>query len=120
MVFALIISVFLNVLFLIGLGFAVFYLIRFARIIFSIEDLFEKALDTLSGVDEALDGLLNMKLFFDSKEVKLAVDQALNGTKLSRMAVQQLINDFTRLSKEKYLMVKNDEEEEKEFEEGGS
>lgn len=117
MIFALIISIVFNVIFLVSLGIAAFYLVRFARIIFSIEDLFENALETLNEVSGSLENLLKMRLFFDSKEVKLAVEQALNGTKLSKMAVVQLINDFTRLSKEKYITVRPDEEEEKNPEE---
>ena len=109
LVFSLIILI--VVLFL-ALVVSCFYLIRFARIIFSIEDRLENALETLSTVSISLEDLLKMKLFFDSKEVKYAVDEALSTVKLSKVAVIQLINDFTRLSKEKYITVRSDEDEE--------
>jgi hypothetical protein len=86
-------------------------LIKFARIIFSVEDKLENALETLNGIHESLESLLTMKLFFDSKEVKYAVDQALTSVKLSRTAIVALIGDFTRLSKEKYITVRSDEED---------
>lgn len=87
-----------------------YFLVRFARIIFSIEDNLENALETLNGIHGSLEELLGMKLFFDSKEVKFAVDQALTSVRLSRTAIVALINDFTRLSKEKYITVRTDEE----------
>jgi hypothetical protein len=102
----------LIVILLLALAVTCFYLIRFARIIFSIEDQLENTLETLSTVSTSLEDLLKMKLFFDSKEVKYAVEEALSGVKLSKVAVIQLINDFTRLSKEKYITVRSDEEEE--------
>lgn len=99
------------------IGITGYFLIKFARIIFSIEDQLENALEALNGVDDSLEDLLKMKLFFDSKEVKRAVDEALAGVKYSKMAVNALINDFTRLSKEKYIIVRSDEKED--FEEQG-
>lgn len=104
----------LIVILLLALAVTCFYLIRFARIIFSIEDQLENTLETLSTVSTSLEDLLKMKLFFDSKEVKYAVEEALSGVKLSKVAVIQLINDFTRLSKEKYITVRSDDEEDSE------
>jgi len=100
------------------LGVETFYLIKFARIIFSIEDKLENALETLNGIYGALESLLEMKLFFDSKEVKYAVEEALSSVRLSRTALVALINDFTRLSKERYITVRSDEEDEQELEGG--
>jgi hypothetical protein len=102
----------LNIILLISLGISCFYLVRFARIIFSIEDHLEVALNTFLSVQESLENLLQMKLFFDSKEVKQAADEALSEVKLSRVAVTSLINDFTKFSKQKYITTRTDEEEE--------
>jgi len=119
-IFALIsLIIFLSIcliLSLIGLGVACYYLIKFARIIFSIEDHLQDVLKTLSEVDVSLNGLLTMKLFFDSKEVKYTVDEALSSVKLSKIAMVQLINDFTRFSKEKYITVRSNDEEDEEDE----
>lgn len=104
----------LIIILLLALGTACFYLLRFARIIFSIEDQLENTLEALTTVSDSLEDLLKMKLFFDSKEVKYAVEEALSGVKLSKVAVVQLINDFTRLSKEKYITVRSDEEDDSE------
>lgn len=101
----------LIILLLVAVAVEAYYLIRFARIIFLIEDNLENALETLNAIDESLKGLLEMKLFFDSKEVKYVVDQALSSVRLSKVAIVSLINDFTRLSKEKYITVRSDEED---------
>lgn len=107
----------LNVILLLALIVSGFYLIRFARIILSIEDQLENAMETMNTVGTSLENLLTMKLFFDSKEVKFAVEEALSAVKLSRVSVVQLINDFTRLSKERYITVRSDEEEKENLEE---
>lgn len=101
---------------LVALGVTCYYLIKFARIIFSIEDHLQDVMRTLAEVDVSLNGLLTMKLFFDSKEVKHTVDEALASVRLSKIAMVQLINDFTRFSKEKYITVRSNDEDEDEKE----
>jgi hypothetical protein len=96
---------------------ALYYLIKFARIIFSIEDRLENALETLSTVHGSIVSLLEMKMFFESKEVKMAADHALAGVRLSKVAMIELINDFTRLSKEKYITINAEEDGEEGFDE---
>lgn len=108
LIFGLVMVIILLLAALVVMG---FYLIRFATIIFSIEDKLENALETLQGTQTTLDNLVGMKLFFDSKEVKIAVEEALSSVKQARSAIVSLINDFTRLSKEKYITVRSDEED---------
>lgn len=106
------------VILLVCLGFSAYYLIRFARIILSIEDSLNGGLETLETIDKSLENLLKMQLFFESKEVQAAVRSALDDVKLSRMAVTTIIRDFTRLSKQKYEMVRVDDDyDESEYEE---
>lgn len=94
----------------IGLGFACYYLIRFARIIMSIEDIVAGALETFERTQGSLENLQGMQLFFESKEVQLATKSALDDITLSKMAVVQVVKEFTRLSKQKYEMVRVDDE----------
>jgi hypothetical protein len=93
-----------------GLGFACFYLVRFARIIMSVEDVLAGGLETFERTQLSLENLLQMQMFFESKDVKDATQSALDDVTLSKMAVTQAIREFTRLSKQKYEMVRVDDE----------
>lgn len=108
MLIAILIS--LVVLLGVGLGFACYHLIRFARIIMSIEDTLAGGLETFERTQTSLEELLKMQLFFESKEVQHATKSALDDVTLSKMAVSQVVKDFTRLSKQKYEMVRVDDE----------
>lgn len=105
------------VILLVCLGFAGFYMVRFARIVMSIEDSLNGGLETFENTEKSLENLLKMQLFFESKEVQAAVRSALDDVTLSKMAVTSVIRDFTRLSKQKYEMVTVDDDDESEYEE---
>lgn len=89
----------------VALGFSLFYLWRFANIILLLEDDFSDAIEGLSAVEEALEKILKMQLFFDSKEVKLAVQEALSEVKSGRMTVNRLVQKLVERSKNKYTVV---------------
>lgn len=108
----LIFSIVLNLVFLVLLGFAIVYLIKFARIIMSVEDNLNQAIENLLNTEESLDNLLAMQLFFESKEVQVEVKKALDDVKLSKVGVSMVIKDFTRLSRQKYEMVEMNENNE--------
>jgi len=93
----------------VGLGFALFYLWRFATIIMLLEDDFSDAIEGLSTVEEALEKILKMQLFFDSKEVKLVVQEAMSEVKASRLAVNRLVQKLVERSKQKYTVVMDEE-----------
>jgi hypothetical protein len=101
---------------LMAIGALCFYLIRFARIIFSIEDHLSSTVQSLIEIETSQRELLETQFYFESPELKKALDDILKNIQFSRQAVILLINDFTKLSKEKYITstVKNDEEEDDE------
>ena len=105
----LIISGLLNLLLLVGLGFAGYYLWRFSQIIMLLEDDFSDAIEGLELVEQSLDKLLKMQLFFDSKEVKLAVQEVMGEVKAGRIAVNRLIQKFVDRSKQKYVVIQEEE-----------
>lgn len=92
------------------LGIAGFFLVRFARIIMSIEDSLSEGLGAFERSEESLTNLLKMQMFFESKEIQVATKSALDDVTLSKMAIAQVVKDFTRLSKQKYEMVRVDGE----------
>ena len=94
----------------VGLGFALFYLWRFANIIMILEDDFSDAIDSLSTVEESLDKILKMQLFFDSKEVKLVVQEAMSEVKASRVAVNRLVQKFVERSNQKFVVIMDEED----------
>lgn len=95
----------------VALGVAGYYIIKFSRIILILEDDFSDAIEGLSDIEKAIEKLLNMQLFFDSKEVKLAVQEALSEVRAGRIAVNRLIQRFVERSKQKYIVVEEEADE---------
>lgn len=93
-----------------------YYLFKFARIILAIEDDLSDAIETLLETETSINNLLTLKMFFDSKEIKTSVDRAMENLKISNIALTKVIQGFTRLSKQKYIMVRVNEDEEKDQE----
>lgn len=100
---------FLSLLLAVALGFSIYYLLRWSNIVMILEDDLSEAVDTLRQCEGTLNELLTMQMFFDSKEVKIAVMDAMQDVKLSKMAVTKLVRKFTERSKEKYVRVVEDE-----------
>lgn len=97
---------FLVVVLLVALIAACYYLIKFARIILGIEEDLTDALEVFESTHRSLENVLKMKLFYDSREVKAAVGTALENVKISQIAITTVIKNFTRLSKQKYILVR--------------
>ncbi|MFA6049700.1 MAG: hypothetical protein WC761_00615 [Candidatus Paceibacterota bacterium] len=95
-----------------ALGFAMFHLWKFANIIMLLEDDFSEAIEGLGDVESALEKILGMQLFFDSKEVKLVVQEALTEVKTSRITVNRLIQKFVERSKQKYVVLMEEDTDE--------
>lgn len=102
---------FLSLLLFTALVVACYYLYKFATIIMILEDDFSEAIEDLGDVEASVEGLLAMQLFFDSKEVKLAVQESLNEIKKAKVSVGNLIQKFVARSKNKYVIVYEDEED---------
>ena len=107
----------LTLLLLILLGVAIFYIIRFARIIMIIEDDFSDAIEALEDTEKALEKILGMRLFFDSKEVQLVVQEAMSEVKKNKMSVNRVALKFVDRSKQKYTVVVEEEPDIRELQE---
>lgn len=108
----IILLLFFCVLFLaVSLGTALFYLFRFSRIILSIEDVLSEAILTLQVTEASLISLSEKQLFFESKEIQQMVKESMNELSMSKFAIEQVIRNFTNLSKQKYILIRNDDED---------
>ena len=94
-----------------------FYLIRFARIIMIIEDDFSDAVEALEDTEKTLEKILGMRLFFDSKEVQIVVQEAMAEVKRSKMSVNRVALKFVERSKQKYTVVVEEEPDIREIQE---
>jgi hypothetical protein len=107
MLFLIILIIILSIL----LGISIFYLIRFVGYIISIEDDLAEALEIHERTLETFDKLLNMQMFFDSPQIqKVAVD-VLNDVKVCKLATTKIITNFTRLSKNKYVQIVEEDDD---------
>ena len=88
---------------------SVFYLIRFAKIILIIEDDFSDAVEAFANTEELLTKILEMKMFFDSKEVQLTVHQVLNEVRENKVAINRMALRFVERSKQKYVTIIEEE-----------
>lgn len=82
---------------------SVFYLLRFARIILVIEDDFSDAVEVFANTEELLVKILEMKLFFDSKDVQITVHQVMNEVRANKAVVNRMALRFVERSKQKYV-----------------
>lgn len=84
-------------------AFLAFYIIRFSRIIFSIEETLSEALETLLATEASVIALSEKQLFFDSREIQIMVKESMDELKQARVAIARTIDNFTQLSKQKYV-----------------
>ena len=106
----------------VAVGVLSFYIVRFAKMIFSVEDQLSNVIKVLIDLEKSQKDLLDTEFYFESPELKHHLDEILTNIQFSRQAVILLINDFTKLSKEKYITTtakneKNEEEDEEDLEE---
>jgi hypothetical protein len=105
----LVISIIFNIVFFVALCFAAYYLIKFARIILLTEDTLSDAIESFNKTNESINDLTKLEMFFDSPEVKRSVQRVVEDIKLSQIEITKVINNFTNLSKQKYVTVVSDE-----------
>lgn len=104
-------------LLLILLGASLFYLIRFARIIMILEDDFSDAIEAFEDTEKTFEKILGMRLFFDSREVQMAVQEAMSEIKANKVAINRVALRFVERSKQKYTVVVEEEPDLKEIQE---
>jgi hypothetical protein len=84
---------------------ALFFLWKFSKIIMVFEDDLSEATNSLNEVEDALKAVLEMQMFFDSPEIKQAVQGVLENVKLCRLTIAKVVQRFTARSKRQYVTV---------------
>lgn len=107
----------LSFILLILLVISIYYIIQFARIIMIIEDDFSDAVEALEDTEKTLEKILGMRLFFDSKEVQIVVQEAMSEVKKSKVSVNRVALKFVERSKQKYTVVVEEEPDIREIQE---
>jgi len=76
-----------------------------------LEDNLSEAIETIENAEKTMDRLLNMRMFFDSPEVKNVVQSCLEEVKLAKFEVNKVAQRFVERSKQKYIVEEVVEEE---------
>lgn len=82
-----------------------------ARTVMILEDNLSEAIETIENAEKTMDRLLNMRMFFDSPEVKNVVQSCLEEVKLAKFEVNKVAQRFVERSKQKYILEEVVEEE---------
>jgi hypothetical protein len=90
----------------------IYYALRWAQIIFILEDDLAEAIEVHERTVQTLESLRKTPLFSDSPEAMAAVNEAMENVKVCQTATQKLINNFTQRSKQRYVRLIEDESEE--------
>ena len=85
------------------LGAVIFYAVRWAKIIFVLEDDLAEAIEIHERTVSVLETIIKTPLFFDSPEIKIAVNEAIENVKICQTATQKLVQNFTQRSKQRYI-----------------
>lgn len=106
----MIFACFICLLLAIALSLALFYLYRFATYIIVIEEDLSDALEIFERSSETIEDILtNNKLIADSPEGRAMLNDILDDIKICRASTVKVIDKFTRLSKQKYIqLIDND------------
>lgn len=100
---------------LIAIAILGFYLWKFAKIIIILEDDLGKAIEALEEVESSMQNIIDMKLYFDTPEVQQLVAHVMDSVKMSKFSVNKMIKNFTDRSKQKFIMVFEEDEGETEM-----
>jgi hypothetical protein len=91
---------------------------KLARIVLIFEDDLNNAIEALGEAKESLGAVAEMKLFFDSDEIQHVVSEAMESLRMAEFKLNQTIQAFVDRSKQKYIIVVENEEEDPQHEEG--
>jgi hypothetical protein len=91
---------------------ATFYAYRWAKIIMLLEDDLSEAIAVHERSVATMDNVLRTPIFFDSPEIRPILDEAMSDIKLCKLATQKLVTTFTSRSKQSYVRVLEQKEEE--------
>lgn len=87
------------------LAVAIFFLLRFASYIMVVEDTLSEAVDIFNRSKDSMDAMVNHVWITDSPEARQLLNECLEDVKTCKFATQKVIDNFTRLSKRKYIQV---------------
>ena len=92
-------------------GFVIYHALRWAKIIFILEDDLSEAIEIHERTVLALEAILKTQMFFDSPEIKAAVNEALENVRVCQTATQKLVHSLTQRSKQKYIRLVDTDED---------
>lgn len=98
-------------LLLIVLCFVLYHAIRWAKIIFILEDDLAEAIEIHERTAKTLESIIKTPMFFDNPQVKAAVDEAMENVKVCQTATHKLIQNFTQRSKQRYVRLVDEKDE---------
>ena len=87
---------------------------QWAKIIFVLEDDLAEAVQIHERTVLVFENLLKAQVFFDSPEIKAKYDEALQDVRVCQTATHKLIQNFTQRSKQRYIRLVNENNEEDE------
>ena len=96
---------FLSVMFGALLLASVYFIWKFSKIIMVFEDDISDTVGTLNDVEDAIDNVLKMEIFFESTEVRKEVEKILDEVRYCRMSINGMVKRFTSRSKQNYYFV---------------
>lgn len=94
------------------LGTSLFFLWKFIRIIWILENDLGQATQALEEVNESMQNIIEMKLYFDTPEVQGLVSHVMENVRMAQFSVNKMIGNFTDRSKQKFVMVIEEEPDE--------
>lgn len=95
----------------VALGTSVYFLVKFSRIIMVFEDDISDTIATLNEVEDTINSVLQMQIFYDSPEVRKEVDKILEEVRICRVNIFGMIERFTARSKQQYYFIDETPEE---------
>jgi len=84
---------------------SLYFLWKFVKIVMIFEDDLSAAIDALNSVEDTIDSILNMQLFFDSPEVRQVAQGILEEIRLCRAAIGKIVQRFTARSKQQFVTI---------------
>lgn len=62
-------------------------------------------INVLDNVEQAIEGVIQIKMFFESKEIQMLVKEVMDNVKLAKLQVGKVSKRFTDRSKNKYYLI---------------
>lgn len=89
-------------------GYLLHKIYGFIQVIMVLEDDFSETIESLIVVDEKLEDVIKMPLFYDSPEIRTIVQNALDEVKICRVIVRKAASRFVERSAGEYIPIESD------------